>query len=52
MIFREAKREDVVEIVKMIANDKLGKLREDFQLPLPNKYYVAFETILIKNWLF
>lgn len=45
MIFRKAKREDVVEIVKMIANDKLGKLREDFKVPLPDKYYVAFENI-------
>jgi N-acetylglutamate synthase-like GNAT family acetyltransferase len=45
MIFREAKREDVIEIVKMIANDKLGKLREDFKEPLPNRYYAAFENI-------
>jgi GNAT superfamily N-acetyltransferase len=45
MIFREAKRKDVIEIVKMIADDKLGKLREDFEDPLPDKYYVAFENI-------
>jgi len=45
MIFREAKREDVIEIVRMIANDKLGKLREDFKEPLPDKYYEAFENI-------
>jgi len=45
MIFRAAKREDVIEIVKMIANDKLGKLREGFKEPLPEKYYVAFENI-------
>ena len=45
MIFREAKREDVFDVVKMIANDKLGKLREDFKEPLPDKYYVAFENI-------
>ncbi|MGK0363702.1 MAG: ribosomal protein S18 acetylase RimI-like enzyme [Saprospiraceae bacterium] len=45
MIFREAKREDVIEIVKMIADDKLGKLREDFREPLPDKYYAAFENI-------
>jgi len=45
MIFRQAKREDVIEIVRMIANDKLGKLREDFKDPLPDKYYVAFENI-------
>ena len=45
MIFREANRKDVFEIVKMIANDKLGKLREDFKDPVPDKYYIAFENI-------
>lgn len=45
MIFRQAKREDVVEIVRMLANDKLGKLRENFKEPLPDPYYVAFENI-------
>jgi GNAT superfamily N-acetyltransferase len=45
MTFREATRDDVFEIVKMIANDKLGQLREDFKDPLPDKYYVAFENI-------
>ncbi len=45
MRFRAAEKEDVIEIVKMIANDKLGKLREDFKAPLPDKYYVAFENI-------
>lgn len=46
MIFREATREDVPYIVEMIANDKLGKLREDFKDPLPQKYYDAFQNIL------
>jgi len=46
MKFREAKREDVIEIVRMIADDKLGKLREDFKDPLPEKYFAAFENIL------
>lgn len=45
MIFRAAKRSDVFEIVQMIANDNLGKLREDFKNPLPDKYYAAFENI-------
>lgn len=45
MIFREANREDVLEIVRMIANDKLGQLREDFKDPLPDQYYAAFENI-------
>ena len=45
MNFRKANKEDVIEIVKMIADDKLGGLREDFQDPLPVKYYLAFENI-------
>lgn len=45
MLFREANRNDVIDIVKMIANDNLGKLREDFKNPLPPKYYQAFEHI-------
>lgn len=45
MKFRKANSNDVFEIVKMIAHDKLGKLREDFRDPLPDKYYAAFENI-------
>ena len=29
----------------MIADDKLGRQREDYQDPLPAKYYAAFENI-------
>ncbi|MGV8945758.1 MAG: GNAT family N-acetyltransferase [Lutibacter sp.] len=43
--FRKATKEDVPFIVKMLANDKLGKLREKYQEPLPETYYNAFETI-------
>lgn len=45
MIFRKAIKADVPFIVQMLANDKLGKLREDYQEPLPEKYYIAFENI-------
>jgi len=45
MKFRRAHKEDVREIVKMIADDKLGALRENFQDPLPEEYYNAFENI-------
>ena len=45
MTFRKATIEDVPAIVAMIADDKLGKTREDFQIPLPDKYYQAFENI-------
>lgn len=45
MNFRKATKQDVTEIVKMIANDELGKLREDYKEPLPEKYFQAFENI-------
>jgi len=45
MKFRKANKEDVVDIVRMIANDKLGALREEFKEPLTDKYYGAFENI-------
>ncbi len=43
--FRKATRNDVSSIVKMIANDALGKLRENYQDPLPTVYYDAFAVI-------
>jgi len=45
MKFRMARKEDVADIVMMIANDKLGMKREDYRDPLPEKYYLAFESI-------
>ncbi len=45
MKIRKAKKEDVPAIVSMIANDKLGQLREDYRDPLPQKYFRAFEAI-------
>lgn len=45
MIFRKAKRDDLLEIVRMLADDKLGKTREAFEVPLPDIYCMAFEKI-------
>lgn len=45
MVFRKAERNDVPFIVQMLANDKLGKLREKYEDPLPEIYYEAFENI-------
>jgi GNAT superfamily N-acetyltransferase len=45
MNFRKAQKGDVIEIVGMLAQDKLGALREDFREPLPALYYKAFEKI-------
>lgn len=46
MTIRKAKRNDVIEIVRMLANDKLGKTREAFSVPLPEVYYDAFDKIV------
>ena len=45
MKFRKATIKDVSIIVEMIADDALGKKRENFQKPLPNEYLIAFEKI-------
>tara|TARA_R110002072_G_scaffold17625_7_gene66618 strand:+ start:769 stop:1224 length:456 start_codon:yes stop_codon:yes gene_type:complete len=45
MIFRKATENDVSHIVEMIADDELGKTRENFQVPLPNEYIDAFNKI-------
>ncbi len=45
MIFRKAKKQDVPVIIALLADDELGKLREDYQVPLPEKYYAAFANI-------
>ena len=45
MNLRKATKNDVAAIVKMIANDKLGELREDYQEPLPERYFIAFNNI-------
>jgi len=46
MNIRSAIRKDIPAIVQMITNDKLGKLREDYREPLPQKYYDAFQNIV------
>ena len=45
MKFRKAIKDDVEWIVKMIADDELGKIRENFQVPIPAEYLEAFERI-------
>jgi len=45
MIFRKATKKDVPFIVQLIADDKLGNLRENYQEPLPESYFEAFENI-------
>ncbi len=46
MHFRKAVKEDLLDIVEMLANDPLGTLREDFRARLPEVYSSAFSKIL------
>ena len=45
MKFRKATINDISKIVEMLADDELGKTRENFRTPLPNEYYEAFKNI-------
>ena len=45
MKFRKATENDLLAIVAMIADDEFGKKRENFQIPLPDEYLIAFENI-------
>ena len=43
--YRKATESDLTTIIKMIADDELGKKRENFQTPLPKEYLIAFKKI-------
>jgi GNAT superfamily N-acetyltransferase len=45
MKVRQAQENDLEQIIGLLANDKLGQLRETFSNPLPVEYYKAFKTI-------
>lgn len=45
LTFRKAIRADVPAIVHLLADDFLGRQREDFANPLPAAYYAAFADI-------
>ena len=49
MEFRKATIADVPMIISMIADDPLGSKREQFEDPLPQFYYDAFERIKNNN---
>jgi GNAT superfamily N-acetyltransferase len=42
---RDAKREEVAAIVKMLADDELGRAREAIGDPLPATYYEAYDEL-------
>ncbi len=45
MTIRKASKKDVPAIVEMLANDSLGRYREQVKDPLPDVYWNAFERI-------
>ena len=45
MHFREAVEEDLDQIVALLADDPIGKKREDYRTPLPTAYLTAFVDI-------
>lgn len=45
VLFRLARRDDLPDIVRMLADDELGSQREKCEEPLPDSYYAAFEQI-------
>ena len=45
IVFRNARREDLPSIVRLLAEDDLGSQREKYEEPLPQSYYAAFEQI-------
>lgn len=49
MTFRKATKNDISSIIAMIADDELGKQRENFQNPLPEEYLKAFDNINADN---
>ena len=45
LFFRLATRDDLPSIVRLLADDDLGSQREQYEDPLPESYYSAFEQI-------
>lgn len=45
IIFRAVTYTDVPSIVRLLADDELGSLRERYENPIPESYYSAYELI-------
>ena len=45
IIFRVATHTDVPSIVRLLADDELGSLREKYENPIPESYYSAYELV-------
>ncbi len=45
LVIRRARREDIPAIVRLLADDELGRQRESAEEPIPHSYFAAFEAI-------
>lgn len=45
LVFREAEHVDIAALVDLLADDELGRLREDNSKPVNNAYLIAFDQI-------
>ena len=45
LVIRRATREDIPAIVRLLADDELGRQRESAEEPIPQSYFAAFEAI-------
>ncbi len=45
LTFRLAAATDLIDIISMLSDDPLGALRENVQLPISEKYLIAFRAI-------
>ena len=45
IVFRVATCADVPSIIRLLADDGLGSLREKYEDPIPESYYAAYELI-------
>ncbi len=45
LLFREAEQRDIPDLLEMLADDELGKLREDVSTPVNECYLSAFDQI-------
>ncbi|MCG8436219.1 MAG: GNAT family N-acetyltransferase [Gammaproteobacteria bacterium] len=45
ILLRPAEKDDIKPIVAMLADDKLGRQRENYIQPLPKEYFLAWQEI-------
>jgi GNAT superfamily N-acetyltransferase len=45
LTFRQASQKDLAELIKLLADDELGKTREDISIPINKDYLTAFKKI-------